>query len=406
MTAPNPFIPPDVAVGPIHAQIANSIRDIAPALTALSLDIHANPELGLAEYHAAEQLTDLLQRHDFTVEKGIAGMPTAFVANYGHGTPVISFLCEYDALPGLGHGCGHNLIAAGGVGAAIAARYAMPNDISGTIRCIGTPGEEGAGGKIIELEAGVFSDVDAALMWHPSSSTQPWRHATAAVHLDVEYHGIAAHAAGNPHDGRSALAAVIQLFVSLDALRQFIPETARLHGIITNGGQAPNVVPEHAAATLMVRALTKGAVTELLARVEACAHAAAAATGTTVSLAAGKIYAERKNNHTIATRTAAHLTRLGERVDQPVLRGGTGSSDIGNVSLALPAIHPYLQIMPTGTPSHSRAMAEAAATPRAQEAMLHMAEALAATGIELLVDPELITTAREEFASNGPDLPI
>jgi len=374
-------------------------------LTDLSLDLHADPELKLTEYHAAERLTALLDTHGFAVERGIAGMPTAFVGSYGHGGPVIAFLCEYDALPGIGHGCGHNLIAAGGIGAAIAARYALPDNFEGTIRCIGTPGEEGAGGKIVELDAGVFTDVDAALMWHPSANSHPWRHATAAVHLEVVYHGIAAHAAGNPDQGRSALAAVIQLFNSIDALRQFIPETARLHGIITDGGQAPNIVPERAAATLMVRAITQETVAELLDRVRACIRAAADATGTTVEISTGRIYAERKNNKIMATRTAAHLARLGEVMHEPVIRGGTGSSDIGNVSLVLPTIHPYMAIMPEGTPSHSRAMTDAAASPQAQTVMLHIAEALAATGIDLLTEPDLLTTAQQEFATSGPDLP-
>lgn len=406
MTEPTEFHAPAVTPNSLHERVGTAIADLAPALTELSLDLHAHPELGLAEHHAAERLTGLLEDHDFAVERGIAGMPTAFVGSYGHGSPVIAFLCEYDALPGIGHGCGHNLIAAGGIGAALAARHALPEDVPGTIRCIGTPGEEGAGGKIIELDAGIFDDVDAALMWHPSATSQPWRHATACVHLDVVYHGIAAHAAGNPDQGRSALAAVIQLFTAIDALRQFIPETARLHGIITDGGQAPNIIPERAAASLMVRGLTRDIVAELLVRVQACARAAAEATGTTVEMSTGRIYAERKNNKTIAVRTAAHLARLAEPMLQPALRGGTGSSDIGNISLVLPAIHPYLAIMPAGTPSHSRAMTETAASQRGQTAMLHIAEALAATGIDLLTEPGLLEIARTEFATTGPDLPV
>jgi metal-dependent amidase/aminoacylase/carboxypeptidase family protein len=216
---------------------------------------------------------------------------------------------------------------------------------------------------------------------------------------------VATHAAGSPTAGRSALAAVIQLFVSIDSLRQFIPEPARIHGIITDGGQAVNIVPERASAALMVRALTRDGVEDLLARLHSCIQAAALATGTTVDTTVGEVYAERKNNHTIATRVASHLARLGEPMQEPVLRGGTGSSDIGNVSLVLPAIHPYLQIAPEGTPGHSHAMAEAAAGPQAQQRMLHMAEALAATGADLLTDDQLRKAVREEFDTSGPDFP-
>jgi amidohydrolase len=387
----------------IHERIAAEISKLADTLIELSLDLHAHPELALKEKYAASRLTGLL-REDFLVEEGVGGLPTAFRASAGVGSPVLAFLCEYDALPGVGHGCGHNLIAAGGAGAALALRRAAP-ELPGTVSCIGTPGEEGAGGKVVLLEAGVFDGVDAALMFHPGDMTMPIRHATANRRLDVEFHGVAAHAAASAHDGRSALAAMIQFFVGVDALRQFVPETSRMHGIITHGGEAPNVVPAYTRAEFMVRALTSDVVDDLAERVEAIAGAAATATGTTVTISRGIGYAERKNNHVIAELVAGHLRRQNVPVEQPVLRGGTGSSDIGNVSLVLPAIHPYLQVMDRGTPSHSLAMAEAVAQPRAQEAMLRMATALACAGADLLADPEIFDAARAEFATRGPDLP-
>lgn len=400
-----PFSTPGIPGTDLQAAVSAAMAELAPTLSELSLDIHAHPELALDEYFAADRLAALLQDEGFDVERGVADLPTSFVATAGSGAPVVAFLCEYDALPGVGHGCGHNLIAAGGVGAAVAARRALGEQFTGTIRCIGTPGEEGAGGKIIELDAGVFDDVDAALMFHPGDRTIPWRHATAAVHIDVDFHGVAAHAAGSPTAGRSALAAVIALFNSVDAMRQFIPESARIHGIITDGGQAVNIIPEHASAALMVRDLTQDGVADLLRRVTECAHAAAAATGTTVEIKTGRIYAERKNNHVIATRVAAHLLDLGEPVEEPVLRGGTGSSDIGNVSLVLPAIHPYLGVAERGTPGHSHAMTAAAASPQAQQQMLHMAEAMARTGVELLTEDGLLDAARAEFATSTADFP-
>jgi amidohydrolase len=387
----------------IHERISEEIGGMSEALVGLSLDLHAHPELAMEEKYAANRLTSLL-RGDFAVEEGLGGLPTAFRGTAGRGSPVLAFLCEYDALPGLGHGCGHNLIAAGGAGAALALRRAAP-ELPGTVACIGTPGEEGAGGKVLLLEAGVFEGVDAALMFHPGDRTMPIRHATATRRLVLEFHGVAAHAAASAQDGRSALAAVIQFFVGVDALRQFVPETSRLHGIITHGGEAPNVVPAYTRAEFMVRALTGAVVDDLAERVEAVAGAAATATGTTVRITRGIGYAERKNNHVIAGLVAGHLGRQGVQVEQPVLRGGTGSSDIGNVSLVLPAIHPYLQVMDAGTPTHSLAMAKAVAQPRAQQAMLRMATALACAGADLLADPDLFDAARAEFASRGPDLP-
>lgn len=400
------FSAPAIEPDEVHHRLGEVLADLAPTLVELSTDLHAHPELAMKEHHAADRLTTLLEQDGFTVERGVAGLPTAFVGSVGQGAPVIAFLCEYDALPGVGHGCGHNLIAAGGVGAALALHRALGDEFTGTIRCIGTPGEEGAGGKITELAGGVFDDVDAALMFHPGDRSLPWRHATASVHLDVIFHGVASHAAGSPTAGRSALAAVIQLFVALDAMRQFIPEAARMHGIITDGGQAVNIVPERTSATLMVRDLTRDGVEDLLARVRSCIDAVTLSTGTAAEVSVGEVYAERKNNHTIATRVAGHMARLGESMQEPVLRGGTGSSDIGNVSLVLPAIHPYLQIADEGTPGHSHAMAEAAASPLAQQRMLHMAEALAATGADLLADKDLRTAVREEFDTSGPDFPV
>ncbi|MBO0811280.1 MAG: amidohydrolase [Microlunatus sp.] len=400
------FAAPDIKITELHGAISAAIGKIGPELIELSTALHADPELSMVEHRAAARISQLLEDHGFAVERGIAGLPTAFQGTVGDGKPVISFLCEYDALPGVGHGCGHNLIAAGGAGAAIALKEALGDDLDGSIRCIGTPGEEGRGGKIIEFREGVFDDVDAALMFHPGVQTQPWRHATACVDLEIVFHGIAAHAAGSPSQGRSALAAVIQVFNGIDALRQFIPETARIHGIITDGGQAVNVVPERAAARFMVRALRSTEVDELTDRVKAIIEAAALATGTTYELRLGEVYAERKNNHVIATRWAAHLQRLGEFVEQPVLRGGTGSSDIGNISLVLPAIHPYLRIAEPGTPGHSHAMAAAAGDAAAQQRMVHMAEALAATGGDLLTESGLLDVARAEFATSEPDLPV
>ena len=387
-----------------HHAIDAAMAGLDGRLRELSLELHAHPEPALAEHHSAGLLREWLAGAGFRVAAPVAGLDTAFVAEYGQGSPVIAYLAEYDALPGVGHGCGHNLIAAGGIGAATALMQALPEP-PGTLRVIGTPGEEGAGGKVIELEAGVFDDVDAALMFHPGDKTVPIRHALASMPMTFEFHGIAAHAAGSPADGRSALAGVIQLFVSIDALRLFLPETSRIHGVILDGGLASNVIPDYTRASFQVRAVTSELLAEHVDRVVACAEAAALATGTTVDITRGHVYAERKNNHAIAYRVARYLTELGEEVEVPVLRGGTGSSDIGNVSLRLPAIHPYMKVMPSGTPGHSHAMTEAVAGIDAHRAMLRMATALAKTGADLFCDGALLEEARREFAVSGPDLP-
>ena len=365
--------------GEVHQRIHQAIEEIREEIVRLSLDLHSHPELSLEEYYASERLTDWLAREGFDIERGVTDLPTAFVGRRGKKPrPAIAFLLEYDALP----------------------------DPDGSIVVIGTPGEEGAGGKIIELEKGVFEGIDAALMFHPGDRTIPWRHATATAHLIIKYHGKPAHAAGSPQNGRNALAAMIQFYVAIDGMRQHIPETARIHGIITNGGSAPNVVPDYTEAEFLVRALTREGVLELVERVKACAQAAALATGTTIEVDHGSpIYAERKNNHTIASRVSQYLEELGEPVEIPVLKGGTGSSDIGNVSLVLPTIHPYLKIAPSGTSGHTHEFREAAASPEAHVAMLHMAEAMAKTAADLLLESGFLEQVWEEFRTSGPDFP-
>jgi amidohydrolase len=389
----------------VHLEIEHAVGDISGRLKELSLDLHAHPEFALQEHRSAGLLKSWLADEGFVVEAPVAGLDTAFVGQAGSGRPVIAYLLEYDALPEVGHGCGHNLIATGGLGAATALRRALP-ELPGTLRVIGTPGEEGKGGKVTELEAGVFDDVDAALMFHPGGKTMMIRHALASQPMTIKFHGKSAHAAGSPTKGRSALAAMIQLFVAVDAMRQFLPDMSRIHGVILDGGKAANVIPAYTEAVFQVRAATTEQTLEHVARFVACAEAAATATGTTVEIERDHMYAERKNNHAIAERVGAYLKAQGERISPPVLRGGVGSSDIGNVSLRLPAIHPYLAIADEDVPGHSLEMAAAAAAPYAQDAMLRMATALAKTGADLFLEPGLLEAAQKEFAERGPDLPL
>ena len=389
--------------GGLREAILAQVRELADRALDLSARLHSEPETAFQEHHAAALLTEWLDKEGFAVTRGVAGLETAFVGSYGAGSPHVAFLLEYDALPGLGHGCGHNLIAAGGLTAATALARSLPQGTPGSILVIGTPGEEGGGGKIVELEAGVFDGIDAALMFHPADRTIPWRRSLACTHFRIRFRGVAAHAAKNPEQGRNALAAVIQFFIATDALRQHIGDEARMHGVITKGGTAPNVVPDLTEAEFLVRHPSTDGVVALAARVADCARAAALATGTAVEITEPTpLYAERNNNHAIASRMAEYLTAAGVEVSEPSPDDPAGSSDIGNVSQRLPCIHPYISIVPLGTPGHSVAMREAAATPAAGQMMLTAAGALARTGADLLTDPGFLRLAADEFMKSVP----
>jgi amidohydrolase len=391
-----------VTTAPTHAPAAPVERHRAD-FERISLRIHADPETRFEERRASALLAGWLADRGFAVTAPAGGLDTAFVARHD-GTapgPTVAVLLEYDALPGIGHACGHNLIGAGGALAAILAAELAP-DHPGTLLAIGCPGEEGGGGKVRLLEAGVFDGVDAALMFHPADRSLLARDALAVEHLGVTFRGVAAHAAKNPQDGRSAAAAVNLFFVALDMLRQFVPPTARVHGIVTKGGDAPNVVPAHTEAALLVRDETTEAVRDLVARVMDAAQGAALATGCTATVfETGPAYEERVNNLALARRCAEHLAGFGLALEPPSPLNPAGSSDVGNVSRTIPTIHPYLQIAPRGTPGHSEAFRDAAATPIAHERTVQMSAALAATAVDLLRDPHLLAAVRAEHAASA-----
>jgi amidohydrolase len=383
--------------------------DLAERFRATSGQIHANPETAFQEHLAADLLTDWLGEEGFAIDRGVGGLDTAFVATSvadegGSPGPVVAILAEYDALPGIGHGCGHNLIGAGAVLAAAYLRRWAPGH-PGRLVVIGTPGEEGGGGKIKLLEAGVFDGVDAALMFHPADRTLTVRRALAAAHVRVDFHGVAAHAAKNPTAGRNALAAMIQLFVALDSLRQHIPDRARIHGVIRRGGEAPNVIPDFTSAEFYVRDTSTTSAVDLLERFEACARGAATATGTTYVLAhTAPMYSERRNNLVIASALQRYLEAVGVPVEQPRDDAPAGSSDIGNVSLKTPTIHPYVQIADRGTPSNGGAFRAGAATPRAHDLAERLALGLAHVARDLL-DGELLAAAQLEHTSSNDSPP-
>jgi len=391
---------------PAYGRIAETLDRLGPELRSMSLAIHARPELAFEERFAAETLTAWLAGQGFDVERPYAGLETAFLARKPLGSPGprVAFIAEYDALPGIGHGCGHNLICVASVAAATALAGALEGaGVGGEVAVIGTPGEEGGGGKVIMLERGAFEGVDAALMFHPGNRTMVVRGSLAATRVTMRFRGKAAHAASNPHLGVNALDACIQTFNAINALRQHVKDETRVHGVITNGGAAPNIVPDYAEAKFIIRHRRHDYMLEVRDKVFAAARHAAAAVGATVELEEGVTYKERVVNHAMAARFGAHLESLGEAVKDPPVTGGVGSSDFGNLSQEVPAIHPYVQIVPEGVSAHTAEFAAAAASEAGLRAMDLAARCLAMTGHDLLVSAELLAEARREFAATVRD---
>ncbi|WP_328476755.1 amidohydrolase [Streptomyces sp. NBC_00377] len=370
-------------------RIHEAVTDRADGLWQVASALHADPEYAFAEERAATLLTDELRGAGFDVRRGVAGMPTAFTARYGEGRPAVALLLEYDALPGLGHACGHNLIAAAGLGAALAARAVLEPG-AGAVLAVGSPAEEGGGGKVLEVEAGVFDDVDAALMFHPG--VYDWARAplTAQEQYRIGFHGRAAHPTGNPTEGVDALAALVQLFNVLAALGPRLPEASHVQGIVTHGGTATNIVPPYAEGLFGLRAATTGALDELAARLRSCAAGVAEATGTTVSVErAGVRYEHFVDSAPLSGRFAAHLGRTGITLTPPTPGVYLGSSDIGNVSTRVPAVHPFVAIMDEDGSDHTPEFASAAASERARRVLPAVTEALARTALDVLHDSAL-----------------
>ncbi|MBI2867720.1 MAG: M20 family metallopeptidase [Chloroflexi bacterium] len=388
------------SVAALKEQVRTEVARRKQRLEELSLRIHANPELAFQETKASTWLADELEEAEFHVERGAFDLPTCFKARFGSGGPVIAFLAEYDALPGLGHACGHNIIATAALGAGIAARKAVKR-LGGTVVVLGTPAEEVHGGKAVMAQRGAFADLDAALMVHPGSANLVEVTMLAAIELEVEYFGKAAHAAARPQQGINALEAMVLAYNAINALRQHVPDGARVHGIITDGGQAPNVVPAHSAAHFLVRALTNAQLEELRGKVLECFRAGATATGARLEHRwASVTYEAMRNNHIIAHAFGANLRALGRRLDKPS-GAAFGSTDMGNVSQLVPGIHPVITVAPEGVSLHSPEFREAAVSPEGLNATSDGAMALAMTAVDLLADPALLEKARGEFLQGG-----
>jgi len=376
------------------------VDEFSQELSALSRRIHAHPELCFEERQAATWLADCLERElGADIERGVGGLETAFRARVGSGSPKVAILAEYDALPEIGHACGHNLIAGSAVGAFIAlARQAAK--LPGSVEIIGTPAEEGGGGKIKLLKAGVFEGVDAAMMFHPFDRDILAHPALCSMRIAMTYQGVPAHAAAAPFAGRSALTACMETFRLIDSQRVHFKDGTRVHGIITNGGQAVNVIVEHAASEFTLRAPTSSELERVKAIVLRCARAAAMASDVEVSFKEKIGYREMKNNLTMARRFGAALEALGRNARETDPRVGAGSTDMGDLSLHLPSIHPYLAICDEGESlCHEHRFADCAASDRGMSTMLVAAKAMARTTLDLLEDAKLFADVKREFAA-------
>ena len=369
----------------------------APELIDLSLRIHANPEVAFHEVQASAWLGELLATDGFEVVHGIADMPTAFRASAGNGAPVVAILAEYDALPGIGHGCGHNIIATAGAGAGIGVRSVI-DGIEGTLLVIGTPAEEVYGGKAQMIRGGAFEGIDAAMMVHPGTRDAVIAKALACAELTVEYFGREAHAAASPENGVNALEAMLMAFNAINSLRQHIRPSARVHGIITDGGEAPNIVPAHSAGSFLVRAEDDDYLEEMKRRVAACFEAGAQATGARVELRWNpNAYLSMNTNMPMADAFRRNYAALGRDVPVPETPRPLGSTDMGNVSKIMPGIHPSIAIAPPTVNAHSPRFAEAAVSEAGKRAVIDGAKALAMTAIDVLTDAGLRARMREEF---------
>jgi amidohydrolase len=382
------------------SRVCEEVDRLEPELREISQDLFDHPELKHEEVRAAKRLSDALREGGFDVELGVAGMATAIRAVHpaiGEG-PTVAILGEYDALPDIGHACGHNLIAAGGLGAALSVG-AIKSELPGRLLFYGTPAEEGGGGKVTMVDAGLFEGVDAAMMFHPAGYTVVGRGSLAITEVKIAFHGKPAHASASPEKGINALDAVIQTFNGVNALRQHIKDGARIHGIISHGGVKPNIVPEYAAAEFYVRAPETQYRDELLVKVRRCAEGAAAATGARLEFSeVGHAYKAMKPNRPLFEAYVGNLEALGWQLDEP--DPAMGSTDMGDVTQVVPGMHPYMAICDRGIAGHSREFAEAANSERGARAMLAAAKALAMTAVDVLTSPELPKRMWEAFRSS------
>jgi amidohydrolase len=385
-------------------EIVAAVDSMAGDLLALSHSIHDEPELALEEFNSAAKLEDAIAAQGLPVQRGAFGLETAYVSEFGDESgPSIAILSEYDALPGIGHACGHNIIATSGLGAALALAK-LGSRLPGRVRYLGTPAEERFGGKEIMAREGAFDGVDAAMMMHPANLDLVSMPCIAISEVEVVYHGKSAHASAMPYRGLNALDAVVTAYQSIAQLRQHIRHTERIHGIITDGGLAANIVPERAGCRFYVRAKDAHDLAVLKKRVQACFEGAALATGTRLEAEWGKTdYLDLKTNWPMA----GVFERVGESLGREffplkdIPPGFAGSTDMGNVSHRVPSIHPMFAVAPSEVIIHNAEFARWAASERGDKAVLDGAKALALTTLELMADVPLMERVKADFAATA-----
>jgi amidohydrolase len=383
----------------LAADVRRAVDELSEALAGISRDLHQHPELSLEEVRSSGRLQEILRDSGFEVQPAVAGLPTSFVGvrrGGGGEGPRVAFLAEYDALPGIGHACGHNIIAAASVGAGLALSR-VADRIPGEVRVIGTPAEETVGGKCIMVREGIFDDLDAALMIHPGSEWRVEVDSLACITLEVVYTGREAHAVAWPEKGINALDALLQLFVAVDMLRKRMHREVRIPGIIREGGVRPNMVPARAVGHFTLRAPTSHMRDQVRAEFERAVAGIAAATGCGFSVrATDEPYDDMMTNRTLAAVFRAHLAEEGiTTVEGP--RPNKGSLDMGNVSRVVPSLHPFISICDTVVASHSAAFAAATVSPRGEQALRIAARTLALTALDLMLRPDLLASARAEL---------
>lgn len=378
----------------IKAEITNVMEE----LVGISKYLYENPELGHKEFKAEAYLTAFLKANGFDLEHSICDIPTAFKATYDSKKvgPKIAFLCEYDALPGIGHGCGHNLIAAMGIGGALGLKSVI-DEVGGSIAVFGTPAEETSGGKVTLSEKGAFEGVTVAMIAHPAAVTKESGTTLALNAYQFEFFGKTAHAAGCPEKGINSLDAVISTFNNVNTLRQYIGRDVRIHGIISEGGKAPNVIPDYAVAKFYVRAATKKELEEVSEKVLNCARSASLSTGAELKISNFELSnADLRTNKVLSEAFNNNILLLGEteieKADAP-----SGSSDMGNVSYVVPSIHPMIGMGNKELVGHTVEFAACTQTEKGKEALYKGASALALTGYDVLTSPELVEKILEEF---------
>ncbi len=382
-------------VAELKARACAAVDDLAEQLLDASHEIHAHPELNFAEHHAHDTLCAAIRQHGLDVTAHAFGVETAFDARAGSTGVTVAVLCEYDALPGIGHACGHNVIATAGLGAGLALA-SIAEQAGGRLRLMGTPAEEGGGGKIVLARNGAFAGIDAAMMVHPADADLVRMDTIALQQLSARFHGRAAHAAAAPWDGRNALDAAVLGYVNVAALRQHIRPTERIHGVFVRGGDKANIVPAETEMEWIVRSPTVHGLGELKQRVVTCLDSAAAACGCTTTHQWDPVtYADMLDNGPMVASYVANAAAVGRSVLDPagVGRAVVGSTDMGNVSYLVPSIHPMIRVAPDGVAIHTVEFAEHAASPAGDRAVIDGAKIMAMTAIDLWCQPGLAAEA-------------